>query len=138
MNKFNITPEFAEELGAYLEGKLLPDESCQIENLILTNEHVYALADEACQDTLFLSESALLHSQIIPCDNIDNFSLPEIGYETIVLNPNNDGALDTRCAMMDDCMENDMYSSLGNTNTNEPCFDEHDFFISNFDDLTNI
>ena len=75
MNKFNITPEFAEELGAYLEGKLSPFDNTYIEQLLKEDITLSSFVDELC--TLELND---LPDEI---PNINSeFTLPEIVDDT--------------------------------------------------------
>ncbi len=81
MNKFNITPEFAEELGAYLEGNLSLEDNYRIDKLISTNEDLHLLVDDVnCEDLQHLNNS-LFQQEIM--DLGINFNLPELPYDSL-------------------------------------------------------
>lgn len=81
MNKFNITPEFAEELGAYLEGNLSLEDNYRIDKLISTNEDLHLLVDDVnCEELQHLNNS-LFQQEIM--DLGINFNLPELPYDSL-------------------------------------------------------
>ena len=81
MNKFDITPEFAEELGAYLEGNLSLEDNYRIDELISTNEDLHLLVDDVnCEDLQHLNNS-LFQQEIM--DLGINFDLPEFPYDSL-------------------------------------------------------
>ena len=81
MSKFNITPEFAEELGAYLEGNLSLEDNYRIDELIATNEDLHLLVDDVnCEDLQHLNNS-LFQQEIM--DLGINFDLLELPYDSL-------------------------------------------------------
>lgn len=81
MNKFDITPEFAEELGAYLEGNLSVEDNCRIDELISINEDLHLLVDDVSYNDLQFANDLLFQQEIM--DLGINFNLPELPYDSL-------------------------------------------------------
>ena len=79
MNKFNITPEFAEELGAYLEGNLSLEDNYRIDELISTNEDLQLLVDDVSCEDLQLINRPLSQQELLDCGF--NFELPDVPFD---------------------------------------------------------
>lgn len=76
MNKFDISPEFAEQLGAYMEGNLSMEETSQMEQMIGNNADLCSFVDE-----LKNSDDSLSFDNWDTLNYLDtgmDFALPEI------------------------------------------------------------
>ena len=76
MNKFDISPEFAEQLGAYMEGNLSMEETSQMEHMIGNNADLCSFVDE-----LKNSDDSLSFDNWDTLNYLDtgmDFALPEI------------------------------------------------------------
>lgn len=75
MSMFDISPEFAEQLGAYVEGNLSYEDTCKMERLISANDELNNFVNELHDDN-FTSMGDLTTYDYF---NLDvNFALPEI------------------------------------------------------------
>ena len=127
MNKFNISPEFAEQLGAYMEGNLSMEETSQMEQMIGNNSDLCSFVDELKDSDDFLS-----------FDNWDtlnyldmgmDFALPEI--------PNGTFGLDNGFANSGIDMFDDSSTIWGNDDLNTGSGMEDDNFRMNDYDMFN-
>ena len=76
MNKFDISPEFAEQLGAYMEGNLPMEEASRMEQLINDNGDLCSFVNELndCGESVFMDSFTAFNYLDLGTD----FSLPEI------------------------------------------------------------
>lgn len=83
MNKFDISPKFAERLGAYMEGNLSMEESFQMEQMIGSNTDLCSFVDELKDSDDFLSFENW--DTLNYLDMGMDFALPEIPNSTFGL-----------------------------------------------------
>lgn len=78
MSMFDISPEFAEQLGAYIEGNLSYEDTCQMEQMIGANDELNSFVNELHNDNFMGLGDFATYDYF----NLDtNFALPEIpGY----------------------------------------------------------
>lgn len=75
MSMFDISPEFAEQLGAYIEGNLSYEDTCQMEQMISANDELNSFVNELHDDNF----TSLGDFATYDYFNLDtNFALPEI------------------------------------------------------------
>lgn len=75
MSMFDISPEFAEQLGAYIEGNLSYEDTCQMEQMISANDELNNFVNELHDDNF----TSLGDFATYDYFNLDtNFALPEI------------------------------------------------------------
>lgn len=138
MNKFNITPEFAEELGAYLEGNLSMEDNFRIKELISIDEDLSALVDEVSHETMSFSSESSSYPHTMDFNMFDNFCIPEIVYMPIDSFIKHDDILDTHCAMLDESYNHVINGTIIDTTTSDYTSDEQQLITTNNDDLINI
>lgn len=75
MSMFDISPEFAEQLGAYIEGNLSYEDTCQMEQMISANDELNSFVNELHDDNFMGMGDFATYDYF----NLDtNFALPEI------------------------------------------------------------
>lgn len=126
MNKFDISPEFAEQLGAYMEGNLSVEETSQMEQMIGNNSDLCSFVDELkdSDDSLSFDNWDTLNYLDMGMD----FALPKI--------PNSTFGLDNGFANSGIDMFDDSSTIWGNDDLNtgsgmeDDCFrmDDYDMF----------
>ena len=135
MNKFNITPEFAEELGAYLEGNLSMEDTRLLEQFLQANDDISAFID-----TLSIFDDCKLNNQLEDILNIElDFVLPEKSMNIECFIPNDPFLLEYNPTFMDiEVTNNTLDSEIDN---NIHC-DDHIFDATNIneslDDSNNV